>query len=84
MVGIVQRAFPIALGKPKATEEKILADHLDASRGFIGTGCGVLIWPETMLPEWLNPEMLQAVIDDEADIDAKEMRPGKPRSGDSQ
>lgn len=62
VVGIVQRAFPIALGKPKATEEKILADHLDASRGFIGTGCGVVFWPETMLRAGMNPEFYEFLI----------------------
>ncbi len=62
VVGIVQRAFPIALGKPRATEEKILADHLDASRGFIGTGCGVVILPETMLRAGMNPEFYEFLI----------------------
>lgn len=62
VVGIVQRAFPIALDKPRATEEKILADHLDASRGFIGTGCGVLVWAETMLRAGMNPEFCECLI----------------------
>ncbi len=61
VIGIVQRHFPIALDKPKATEEKILAEHIEASREFIGTGCQVLFWPETMLPAGMNPEYVNVL-----------------------
>ena len=54
VIGIVQHAFPIALDKPRATEEKILADHLATSRRFVGAGCDVVIWPESMAWEGLT------------------------------
>ena len=58
VIGIVQQAFPISLTGRGATSEKIFADHLAASRKFVGRNCDLVIWPETMLPQGMNPEML--------------------------
>jgi len=57
VVGIVQQAFPISLHGAGATTEKILAEHVAASERFIGVGCDLVIWPETMLPAGMNAEM---------------------------
>jgi len=72
VIGIVQRAFPISLGGRTATAEKILSDHLRSSEKFVGGQCDVVIWPETMLPRGLNPEMLEL---DPATLAPGDLRP---------
>jgi apolipoprotein N-acyltransferase len=60
VIGVVQQDFRIALGGSDATPEKTLQSHLDMTRErLIGAGCDLVVWPETMLPESLNPEMLE-------------------------
>lgn len=61
IIGIVQQAFPISLHGRSAGPDKILQSHIRASEGFIRPGGGrpeLVIWPETMLPGDLNPEMI--------------------------
>lgn len=62
VIGICQQAFPISLsGKPMTN--RIFQSHLDSSRNFIGKGCDLVIWPETMLPQGLNAEYLRMLAD---------------------
>ena len=58
VIGVVQQAYPIALGKKSEAEDRILQSHLDASEAFYGKGCDLVIWPETMLPPGLNVEVV--------------------------
>ncbi len=58
VIGIVQQAFPITLHGRDCPTQEILDAHLTASRTFLGAGCDLVIWPETMLPEGLNEEFL--------------------------
>jgi len=60
VIGIVQRAYPISLAGRNATQEEILAAHLDSTRAFLDSGVrpDLVIWPETMLPTALNRQML--------------------------
>jgi len=59
VIGIVQHAFPISLTGRSVSAEKILDSHLISSRKFIGAEADLVIWPETMLPKGLNPELLE-------------------------
>ena len=60
VIGICQQAFPISLsGEPKTIP--IFRSHLESSRNFTGKGCDLVIWPETMLPEGLYAEYLEAL-----------------------
>ncbi|HUU58578.1 MAG TPA: apolipoprotein N-acyltransferase [Phycisphaerae bacterium] len=58
ILGIVQQAFPISLGRIGATEERVLESHRVLSEGLVGKGCDLVIWPETMLPTGSNREFL--------------------------
>lgn len=58
VVGIVQKAYPITLGRREFTDEDVLRSHLAASLAFLGAGCDLVIWPEAMLPDGLNEEFL--------------------------
>ncbi len=60
VIGVVQRAVPISLAEEKENPEQIFDKHYRASRKFIGAGCDLLIWPETMLPQGMNSEFLRA------------------------
>jgi len=71
VVGIVQHAFPISLSGRGATGEKILADHVASTRNLFGAGCDLVLWPETMLPRGLNPDLLDV---DPAVLPADELR----------
>ncbi|MFB3892447.1 MAG: apolipoprotein N-acyltransferase [Phycisphaerae bacterium] len=57
VIGLVQEAFPIALGRP-TDEKKVMRAHIETSRLLAGAGCDVVIWPETMLPRYVNAEAL--------------------------
>jgi apolipoprotein N-acyltransferase len=59
-VGIVQEAIPISLTGPVVPTLTFLQTHLAGSMNLIGAGCDLIIWPETMLPEGMNPELLEA------------------------
>ena len=71
VIGIVQQAFPIFLHRRSAPPETIFNAHLQASEAFVGAGCDLVIWPETMLPRGLNPEMLER---DLAQIGGEDLR----------
>jgi apolipoprotein N-acyltransferase len=58
VIGIVQQAFPITLEGRDNSSQEMLDAHLAASRAFLGAGCDLVIWPETMLPEGMNEEFL--------------------------
>jgi apolipoprotein N-acyltransferase len=58
VIGIVQQAFPITLEGRDNSSQEILDAHLTASLSFLGSGCDLVIWPETMLPEGMNEEFL--------------------------
>jgi apolipoprotein N-acyltransferase len=61
VIGIVQQTFPITLHGRDCPPQEILDAHLTASRAFLGAGCDLVIWPETMLPEGLNEEFLSSL-----------------------
>lgn len=58
VIGIVQQAFPITLFGRDAPPEEIFDRHLRESQRFIGAGCDLVVWPETMLPGGMNEEFL--------------------------
>jgi apolipoprotein N-acyltransferase len=70
-IGLVQEAEPIAVGRAGRSERELLELHIHHSLRFIGQGCDLVIWPETMLPNGLNREVL--------DADFETMPPGRIR-----
>lgn len=58
VLGVVQQAYPIALGRKSDPQDAVLKRHLDSSRSFLGQGCDLVIWPESMLPAYVNAESL--------------------------
>jgi len=70
VVGIVQQAWPISLNRPGEDPEKILQAHIRASERFIGAGCDLVVWPETMLPPGMNRDLLELDVEalDKADL----------------
>ncbi len=48
-VGVVQEAFPVSLNRKGASRQKIFDAHLDGSRPLVGTGCNLVVWPESAL-----------------------------------
>ncbi len=48
-VGVVQQAFPVSLYRKGASRQEIFDAHLDGSRPLVGTGCNLVVWPESML-----------------------------------
>ncbi len=69
VIGIVQEDVPITLSGREDTARQILEYHLQRSLEFMGKKCDILLWPETMLPQGMNSQMLNAdtskLIDDE-------------------
>ncbi|MBN1553136.1 MAG: hypothetical protein JXA11_00200 [Phycisphaerae bacterium] len=66
-IGVVQEAFPLALEKPPTPAQTFLEAHAHRSMQLIGSGCDLVIWPETMLPAGMNKAVLQTdvrVLDD--------------------
>jgi len=63
VIGIVQQAFPISLYHEGATQEKTFQEHFQASRRFVSKGCDLVIWPESMLPQGVNPEYMNLLAD---------------------
>jgi apolipoprotein N-acyltransferase len=57
-VGVVQHAFPVSLFEPGAPEDVVLSQHIEQSHSFAAGEIDLLLWPETVLPKGLNPEML--------------------------
>ena len=57
-VGIVQQAHRIALDRPSVSDKQNMREHLELTALLAGRGCDMVIWPETMLPHFLNPEFL--------------------------
>jgi len=70
-IGIVQHAFPISLFEGGASEAKMLDSHLESSKRFVGAGCDLVVWPETMLPSGINAEVLDL---DVAALDSTSLR----------
>ncbi len=58
-IAVVQQAYPLSLYRPQTPQEKIFVDHILASGKFIGSGCDLLTWSESMAPAGLNPEWLK-------------------------
>ena len=58
VIGLVQLAFGISLDGSNDAE-KVFNDHLSMSENLAGN-CQLVLWPETMLPKGLNPEVIQA------------------------
>ena len=63
VIGVVQEAIPITLSGRGVDADEVFAMHLKRSLEFIGENCDVVIWPETMLPNGLNMEMLNLNVD---------------------
>jgi len=71
-IGIVQENYRIAFGESVSPKTR-LDKHISSTVASLkGTGCQLVVWPETMLPHWLNPEML--------DLDAKTLAGARLRS----
>ncbi len=49
-VGVVQGAFPVALGVQGADDQEVLDTHIDQSRRLMDAELDLLVWPETVLP----------------------------------
>lgn len=68
-IGIVQENIPITLTGRENSARQILEYHLQRSLEFIGQKCDILLWPETMLPQGMNHQLINAkpseLIDDE-------------------
>jgi apolipoprotein N-acyltransferase len=87
IIGLVQQTYPISLNRKPADSTDIVSAHLALSRGFIGTGCELVIWPETMLPHGLNADFLaldparvpDAELEELLPLDADEAREGLGR-----
>jgi len=69
VIGIVQGAYPIALGMGSPPEEEVLQFHIDQTRGFLparqepnAPRPDLVVWPETMLPTGMNRQVLDANI----------------------
>ena len=62
VVATVQQDYPISLSLPRPSDEKMLADQIAGTQRFRGSGVDLVIWAESMLPSFLNPEMLQLDI----------------------
>lgn len=59
-VGVVQEAIPISLEGQIYRSEQTMGFHLQSTLRFIGEECDVILWPETMLPQGINREVLYA------------------------
>jgi len=59
VIGLVQQAYPISLTGPRPGDQKALSDHIASSEVFLDSEVDLVVWPETMLPAGLNPEMLE-------------------------
>jgi len=71
VIGVVQEAYPIWLGEPPAApdettrkkwrsrSEDVFQRHCGITEyAFAGAGCDLVVWPETVLPQSLNRELL--------------------------
>jgi len=58
VIGIVQCAFPVTLCGGTADPNTIFEDHLAATEAFVGEDVDLVIWPESVLPWGMNPELL--------------------------
>ncbi|MFA6134482.1 MAG: apolipoprotein N-acyltransferase [Phycisphaerae bacterium] len=58
VIGLVQHAYPNTLRGREAPAKEIFDHHLRSSEAFIGAGCDLVVWPETMLPGGMNREFL--------------------------
>ncbi len=56
VVGLVQESFPIALGVPSPSQDKILQRHLELASRLEGKDCDLVILPESMVPTGLNAQ----------------------------
>jgi len=63
VIGVVQEAIPITLSGRGVSADEIFGMHLKRSLEFTGENCDVVIWPETMLPNGLNKEMLDLDVE---------------------
>ena len=59
VIGIVQENERIAFGLAGSSRDRMDKHVSSTIASLKGTGCQLVIWPETMLPPWLNPEMLE-------------------------
>jgi len=71
VIGIVQEAFPISLTGRLDSPERILTRHLEATERFANEQIDLVIWPETMAPTGLNPEMLEL---DLVELESRDLR----------
>jgi len=58
VIGIVQESFPISFGQSVSARDRMDRHVSSTIASLKGTGCQLVVWPETMLPRWLNREML--------------------------
>jgi len=64
VIGIVQQAYPVSLYHRGASAKEILSAYLAASENLLGSGCDLVIWPESVLPPpGLNRELLEVDLE---------------------
>ncbi|MCD6364989.1 MAG: apolipoprotein N-acyltransferase, partial [Planctomycetes bacterium] len=73
VIGVVQRAFELDLHhESRHSRETIFRSHAELTTDRLAAaGCDLIIWPETVLPSWLNSQM-QSV--DPAQLGGAELR----------
>jgi len=67
VIALVQHAFPISLRGRTVSQENIFREHFESTKDVVKElqvrpgRCDLVLWPETMLPQGLNAEFLDAV-----------------------
>jgi apolipoprotein N-acyltransferase len=78
VIGIVQQAFPVALGRPGRRPDDVLAAHVEAIQAVAAQAtsaddaAALIVCPETMGPDGINPEFVQ--------LDVGQLTPQEVRS----
>jgi apolipoprotein N-acyltransferase len=58
-VAVVQHAYPVSLQEDYASSREIFESFVASTEQLVGEAVDLVIWPETMLPAGVNPEILQ-------------------------
>ena len=63
VVALVQHAYPITLGGRGASSHEIFQSFQGSTETLMGSGVDLVVWPETMLPQGMNPQVLETDLD---------------------